>query len=848
MWGFGLEHEVRYGFRKKIEPSLFLLKNYLENFKKDKSLKNVDVPKNRNELLKIINKNFTNDEVNNSRLPINDMYINAVNKVFYIKLNELEKVDMKSIYYLLEKVTIILGFQIISIVDKVLNDNILNYYKNVEPNPKKVNQIMNCLSKYRNDVKTVKELLIKKKLYNKKNTGYTLRILEHKGKVGKLKYFNKLKLNNKAKEIYMTYLQYNYFRFYSYLFFNTKFNLNAKNFDFEINNLLEKMNEEYGTFWNFKFDEFSIDKKDVNKIISELKSYYLNKVIKFLSNLDENKKYLFPVIKGTKISYKTILRQEKKLLNLYDDIIGFHEINFIDQEYDLFSKKEILEQIDYLLDVYIYLSNKNINFSNLDFDFEMANETDLIKLDYPIKYLVDMYYNDGYDSDWSQPDLPKLIEFKSLHYKNVQIEDIVNEVETYQKIVKDILNGFYRGTEQDFGEITIMKRGGDKNILFLNEDGFGNKIYKRDYYGSYHLWLTMPSKSLNSFAEEHTELAKLLQWCEPLFFIFNINNIYDEVGSYRFLLNRWGGYGTSNPNLLKDKKDKFEVLSYYDGRNETTLMNDLLNSNEINYFKDTKIFDYKGKKIKRRIGLPDRRTSVKQFDWKVNNKKYKTYIDVLWEKKNYKGNIELGADVRTGDNCQALCWENNFEKKLKKGWEKVIVRKRDTKFYQYYYNRVSNKLVGEMPVENSSGNGRTGFEFRVFDNVDTPFMYDIMFFAVLLYMAILERGKKKDIELAIDSNVWNETIAGCIMSGANGFKLKKNYCKKMCELCGVKVKYNDKIIDLFQYLMDELHKKHKNKSLFKKMVKNYNLSIIVPNINMIYLQQNKQRVRNEYLL
>ena len=199
MWGFGLEHEVRYGFRKKIEPSLFLLKEYLENFKKDKSLKNVDVPKNRNELLKIINKNFTNNEVNNSRLPINDMYINAVNKVFYIKLNELEKVDMKSIYYLLEKVTIILGFQIINIVDKVLNDNILNYYKNVEPNPKKVNQIMNCLSKYRNDVKTVKELLIKKKLYNKKNSGYTLRILEHKGKVGKLKYFNKLKLNNKAK-------------------------------------------------------------------------------------------------------------------------------------------------------------------------------------------------------------------------------------------------------------------------------------------------------------------------------------------------------------------------------------------------------------------------------------------------------------------------------------------------------------------------------------------------------------------------------------------------------------------------------------------------------------------------
>ena len=66
----------------------------------------------------------------------------------------------------------------------------------------------------------------------------------------------------------------------------------------------------------------------------------------------------------------------------------FHEINFIDQEYDLFSKKEILEQIDYLLDVYIYLSNKNINFSNLDFDFEMA----ILKLGHQINEIENRHY------------------------------------------------------------------------------------------------------------------------------------------------------------------------------------------------------------------------------------------------------------------------------------------------------------------------------------------------------------------------------------------------------------------------------------------------------------------------
>ena len=72
-----------------------------------------------------------------------------------------------------------------------------------------------------------------------------------------------------------------------------------------------------------------------------------------------------------------------------------------------------------------------------------------------------MYDKEAIDSDWSQGHLPQLIEYKSLNYKNVQIESVVNEVETYQKIVTEIMNDFYEGSKYDlYSGIKILERGG----------------------------------------------------------------------------------------------------------------------------------------------------------------------------------------------------------------------------------------------------------------------------------------------------------------------------------------------------------------------------------------------------
>ena len=868
MWGFGLEHEVRMGFNKKIEPNIYLLKNYLERTKKNNSFKKLNIPKHRDTLLKLINNNFDlNNNFNKMNNQKNDFEIKNIEEIFNIKLRKLkeEDINLDTIYYLLEHVTILIGSQCFSIVTNCLLDNILNYYINLKPNEQKKIKLFKEINNYIENINNVKSILIKKRIYNKNNSSFVNKKISFNGRLTKLKYFKKInknlnKIENEVEnKLYEDYIKYNFFRFYTELGLETNFSLSSGNFVQEIYQLLKDMNDDNGLFWNYEpKKKFSVVENEIKNLIIDFKTYYINKVIKRLIDLNEDRKYLFPNIKKSKIFCKNVLQHDKNIKDINQIIYGYQILTFEDMENDLFTKNEIYQQIDYLLDVYIQLSNKNLNFLSYSVDNiiergKLNNRIDSYKLNYPINTLINMYDKEAIDSDWSQGHLPQLIEYKSLNYKNVQIESVIKEVETYQKIVTEIVNDFYKGSKYDlYGGIKILERGGDKNVIFLNEDGLGRKIHKNDYFGSYHLWLTMPAKNLKTFVDEHVILGKLLQWCEPLFFVFYVNNIYEDVGSYRFLLNGYGGYGTSNPNLLKNSSTKFELCYYYDGRDKEKLIEKIKNYEFVPIRGydciNTCIYNKNGKKIVNRNGLGARNITVDKLLKKNNCKKsFKTYIDILWEKADYKGDINMGADIRTGDNCENICWQNNFEPKLKKNWEDVIIRKTNGKFYKVYFNRKTNKLSETPPLSKSKSKSRTGIEFRVFDNMNIHYMYDVLFFIVLLFVVVTHK-KTDNIPLAIDTKEWNETISNCIMKGVNQFKLEQKYVKKLCELIQIPYKNKTNMVDLFQYLIDTLHKKYGNNSLFKKMVKNYNLNIKIPNINLYYLQQNKRRKRNEFTI
>ena len=674
-------------------------------------------------------------------------------------------------------------------------------------------------------------------------------IIELKSKsIKKLKYFEKEKIKNKdLNEMYKKYIEYNYYRF---LHSNQKININllGKEINITILEFISDLSSE--KFWNFNFfsdlELQNIDKKTVLNMIQNFKNHYINKMKYRLSILDKNKKELFPNFKKSSIYMKAYLSQSKSLQNTIGIITITQILNIEKPSFKLLSKYEMYQQFEYLLDVYIYLSNKKINFIDLSID-SLLETKDIIKIEYPIKYLINMNYNDAISRDWTHSD--ELIEYKNLKFKNVQIENVLREVEIYQNIVVNILNKIYQNSDYFvYGELIQLERGGDKNLIYLDSENgrifLNNQIWDNDYFGSYHLWLTMPSKNINSFVNEHVDLATLLQWCEPLFFVFYTNNIYNDFGSYRYLLNNHSGYGTSDPRLLKKKSYKFEITSYIDGRDESKLLDKIIY--KVPYDSKVCIYDKNDKKIINYNLLAERNITMNEIKkrFECDKKKVKTYLDILWETSN-KEDMSLGADIRTGD-TPVISWSQNFEPSLLKNWRPITVRKKNNKFYRYYYNYITKKMTDTPPYSKTKNKNRVGFEFRVFDNMNIKYMYDIMYFSILVYVAILHK-KKKNIPLAIQSQPWNNTIANCLLKGINNFKLSSSYTKKLCELLEIETKHFDNMVDFFQYLIDTLHDKYMNNSVFKKIVRNHKYKIRIPNINLYYQQLNRMRQKNEIL-
>jgi hypothetical protein len=844
MWGIGLEHEVRLGFSKNIKPNLYLLVEYLKEKEDDKS----------QTLLKLINKKFDKDIISDTQEDKSKLQIRNINHIFRLRIDTINKVNIDSVYIMLEQVTILAPSDASNVVKKNIQNNIINHYIENYNTLKKSN--LKVFKEFNNNINLTNDLiklLKKKKLYSDRlNKSEMDTVIELKSKsIKKLKYFEKEKIKNKdLNQMYKRYIEYNYYRFINGNV-RVDVNLQGREVNYDIFLFINDLSSEQ--FWNFNF--FSdlklqnIDKKSVLNMIQNFKNYYINKMKNRLSILDKNKKELFPDFKKSSINMKAYLSQRKSLKNTIGMVTITQILNIEKPSFKLLSKYEIYQQFEYLLDVYIYLSNKKINFINLSVD-TLLEVKDTMKIEYPIKYLINMNYDGAISIDGT--DSGPLIEYKNLKFKNVQIENVLREVEIYQNIVTNILNKEYQNSDYFvYGEIIQLERGGDKNLIYLDsKDGrifLDNHIWDNDYFGSYHLWLTMPSKNINSFVDEHIDLATLLQWCEPLFFVFYTNNIYNDFGSYRYLLNNHSGYGTSDPRLLKERSNKFEIYSYYDGRDENKLLDKVANrewhgDGNIKVY----IFDKNDKKIINYNLLAHRDITIDEINkrFECDKKKVKTYLDILWETSN-KEDMSLGADIRTGD-TPVISWSQNFEPSLLKNWRPITVRKKNNKFYRYYYNYMTNKLTDTPPYSKTKSKNRVGFEFRVFDNMNIKYMYNIMYFSILVYVAVLHK-KKKNLSLAIQSQAWNNTIANCLLKGINNFKLSTSYTKKFCELLEIETKHFDNMVDFFQYLIDRLHNKYMNNSIFKKIVRNHKYKIKIPNINLYYQQLNRMRQKNEML-
>lgn len=183
---------------------------------------------------------------------------------------------------------------------------------------------------------------------------------------------------------------------------------------------------------------------------------------------------------------------------------------------------------------------------------ELSTDTDLLKL--KSDGSVTMDYNE-FSVDcraWSDdPDMTGtmcMLEFVTQKYKNVTIEDAVTELQTIEeKVLKLVRSTEYaREAEKVIGEIEYPSQSMSRFVAY-EQNGNLNFVSK-NYFGSYHINLTLPYKSSVSekpFKNEHLQVARMLQWLTPVIISlygggdsasFMDDGLYAE-GSYRAATN-----------------------------------------------------------------------------------------------------------------------------------------------------------------------------------------------------------------------------------------------------------------------------------------------------------------------
>ena len=154
----------------------------------------------------------------------------------------------------------------------------------------------------------------------------------------------------------------------------------------------------------------------------------------------------------------------------------------------------------------------------------------------------------SWETDFDNPGSYCMLEFVTRQFKNVTIKQAVNELEKVESDVLEMIRGtkYCNKTEALLGTIQYPLRSMSR---FVTYEFNGRLEYvARNYFGSYHMNLTLPhhkDTSAETFDEEHLQFARLLQWITPLFIAlygggdsasFMDDGDYSE-GSYRALTN-----------------------------------------------------------------------------------------------------------------------------------------------------------------------------------------------------------------------------------------------------------------------------------------------------------------------
>jgi hypothetical protein len=350
-------------------------------------------------------------------------------------------------------------------------------------------------------------------------------------------------------------------------------------------------------------------------------------------------------------------------------------------------------------------------------------------------------------------------------------------------------------------------------------------------------------------------LGTYLQLLEPIFAgVFTSNNPdlfinYDDriMSSYRFSVNRFASYGTSNLRNLFGE-NYYNYLEYY------LTMEDFINGSELLKHNVSNLYNNKGDLILNYNLLENRlslsplyspyRTLIPEKIYKNENKKIDNYLNIIKKKYNIdviRHSDFLGADIRT------LNWSKNIIPPLKAGWyeSNILENNKLIRIYCQYKNGMPINIVYEPPYDMEKFqeilyNNRVGFEFRIWDHLPTEGMLVIMNIIGLLSIYAVNQVNE-ELFYGIEHQFWHEQMADAIFYGFSS-KVNNLYVDNLERIFKIRINKRATLYELLNEIVYKLENKLIKNELYKKLgiIKN----LYIPNINM----ENFKYLWEEYLL
>jgi len=606
-------------------------------------------------------------------------------------------------------------------------------------------------------------------------------------------------------------------------------------------------------------NNYNISIKKTNKLLKSLQHFIKNKnkiIKKFYKDVDNElkdkkikitKKYSFINITeyysfGTRVENKDIETFFKNKI-IYDIPRNIHPVftKSLVKSKNLFSTS--------------FIKSKNY-FHLFALKYEMGNfKKHFVVLDKSIiQYAI--YMRDNFIPHMDYSKHYKYLELKTLKYKNKTTTQITDELIKNERTFLEIINSFKCFNNiQELGKIILPVYGNYKNIFTIEKPKSiydickTQQIEKRelyDYSGSYHIWFTIPYKKNTSpdmFIKNHVVLASFLQLLEPLFISTYFSPDYNVVGnphkytsgSYRHIINSFGGYGTTDIKLLFGTTTHANGINYYNSL-ESFINNDTRSS----YLrKKVKIYHKNGNLIINYSSDEGRYGTNKTFGLDIGTYNYrnkisnvKTYIEQIQDKIKIHSRdgwwSKLGADIRTKD------WGENIEPPLKKGWSYTHIVE-DKKLYRIYFQSKKIKPIRQMynyeeyiintkpyniqytppydykAFEKILKSKRVGIEYRIFDNIDSKYMNDIL---RILSLIVTHSLYVKDITYFNTKQYWHDATTHSILDGYNASP-PLEYIKTLEKSFDIKLPRKCNMCDLYKNLVSGIYKKYKNNAYYK---------------------------------